>query len=942
MQPDENFDQKFAVKSNGQAGERPDNAVLALVSSAPSSAYDSPLHASPDTPALSFQWEQALESVPLGVAVLEGTSGKTLWTNRAMRKLLTAGAGLDDVLDWQPHEYLPNMQPRLWNEVLAHALQPDADSPDLKQGRLQFVHHATRNIAYWEWKVEAFDEPNADVPHLLLTVQNVSDVVMNERQLATAVRTSQQARRDSEALSSLAQMLNQSLTTPDLLRTVVHEAAAYFDTQHAAVLLLDADGQHFKVGYSIGLQSILDADTGEDWATELAAHADSPQESIAGIAALQCSATLAGRCIERRKTLVTTFPGEQGIKTPTLSDGKTPAALVTSPIQQNNHTYGVVEVYFSEAREIRADSLSLLSTFADQTAVGLLKADLYQQIASQRSQLQSIFDNAPVGILYFNAQGIAVTANAAAARNYAGDHGDREGIDGSVLLGQHCTVLFPDLPAPVFDAALHGKSFHASHVVSTRTPGREIIYDVSLVPVSGHDEGAGLLLLTFEVTELVHARQEADHARRDAEDALAAVRATQTQMVQMEKMRAVGELAQGVAHDINNALMAVLGYTELAGDDLDDPEALTAHLAIIKKAAEDASSTVKRLNKFAKRGIATHGDHTDINEVVKDVVQMTRPRWRDGAHKEGRSYDVQMNLGEVLPIMGEPSGLREVLINMIHNALNAMPRGGVLTFATRMRDHDHVEIEVADTGAGMTPEVMRRIFDPFFTTRLEGTGLGLAVSWSIIQRHGGTIAVESEVGVGTQFFIRLPVTLTERPEVPLPSPAKRLLNATPGTPILIVDDESIVSGVLSSILGRHGYRVTIANSAQEALAALRAEGAAYSLVMTDHGMPGMNGLQLIAEIQNTHPGLPTLLLTGWGDTVLQNNVVEAMPDAVLGKPINQSDLLETLARLIPPLEARAVTKDIEQPPSQTQGSAEPERASEPPLKTDAPETTVKT
>ncbi len=947
MQSDENLDekfgQKFAAISSGQAGGHPDSAVLALVGSAPMSVSNSPLPVAPDMPALSFQWEQALESVPLGVAVLEGTSGKTQWTNRAMRKLLTAGAGLDDVLDWQPHEYLPNMQPRLWSDVLAHALQPNAGNPDLKQGRLQFVHHATRNIAYWEWKVEALDEPNAAVPHLLLTVQNVSDVVMNERQLATAVRTSQQARRDSEALSSLAQMLNQSLTTPDLLRTVVHEAAAYFDTQHAAVLLLDADGQHFKVGYSIGLQSILDAGTEQDWTAELAAHLDSPQDSITGItgiAALQCSATLAGRSIEQRRTLVTTFPGEQGIKTPTLSDGKTPAALVTSPIQQNGHTYGVVEVYFSEARDIRPDSLTLLSTFADQTAVGLLKADLYQQIASQRSQLQSIFDNAPVGILYFNAQGVAVTANAAAARNYAGDHGGSEEIDGSLLLGQHCTALFPDLPAPVFAAALNGKSFHASHVVSTRTPGREIIYDVSLVPVSGHDEGAGLLLLTFEVTELVHARQEADHARRDAEDALAAVRATQTQMVQMEKMRAVGELAQGVAHDINNALMAVLGYTELAGDDLDDPEALTNHLAIIKKAAEDASSTVKRLNKFAKRGIATHGDHTDINEVVKDVVQMTRPRWRDGAHKEGRSYEVQMNLGEVLPIIGEPSGLREVLINMIHNALNAMPHGGDLTLATCMHDPGQVEIEVADTGAGMTPEVMSRIFDPFFTTRLEGTGLGLAVSWSIIQRHGGTIVVESTVGVGTRFLIRLPVTLTDRPEVPLPSPAKRLLNATPGTPILIVDDESIVSGVLSSILGRHGYRVTIANSAQEALVALRAEGAAYRLVMTDHGMPGMNGLQLIAEIQNTHPGLPTLLLTGWGDTVLQNNVVEAMPDAVLGKPINQSDLLETLARLVPPREAYAVTKTAEQSQPPTPASAEAQAASQ--SQPDALETTVKT
>lgn len=864
-----------------------------------------------------LQWEPILEGLPLGIAVLEGDSGQTLWTNKALRRLLTAGVGMNDVVSWQPYEYLPNLEPTTWehvrqNVISSHGKEGNTGKDDRKSketagkegfdeaSRLQFVHYATRNIAYWEWTVARLQETDSDIPHLLLTVQDVTDVVMNEKQLATAVRTAQLARRDAEALGNLTQLVNRSLTSTDLLRAIVHEAAEYFDTRNAAVLLLEEDGKRFKVGYSIGLQGRADEmeksrETAKTDTTEKIEQTpigsppkvNRPNENI--IAGLHSANTLAGKCIAERKVLVMARPERQAIQTPRLNNGKTPAMLISSPIQQNNRTYGVVEVYFEEAREIQENSLALLTAFADQTAVGLLKADLYEQIAHQRGQLQSIFDNAPVGILYFDAQGIAVTANAAAAHHYGHPVAD--------MVGKQGTSLLLGLPPQVFEAALLGRPFHASHLVSTRKPGHEVVYDVSLVPLATNEIVTGLLLLTFEVTELVMARQEADAARSEAEDALSAVRSTQSQMLQMEKMRAVGELAQGIAHDINNALMAVLGYTELAEDDLDSPEALASHLATIKKAALDASSTVQRLNRFAKRGIATHGANTDINEVVKDVIQMTRPRWRDAAYKEGNSYQIETNLQPIPAILGEPSGLREVLINIVHNALNAMPHGGKLTLSTRTRSDEEVEIEIADTGSGMTPEVMSRIFDPFFTTRgVEGTGLGLAVSWTIIQRHGGSIHVESEPDQGTRFFIRLPISLNDAPppvfSTPLPLPA-----VVAGIPVLVVDDEPIVSGVLSSILGRHGYRVTTANSATEALEKLNGPDADFRIVMTDHGMPGMNGLQLIAAIKRTHPDLPVLLLTGWGETVLENNVVEAMPDAVLGKPINQSDLLEALSKI---------------------------------------------
>jgi CheY-like chemotaxis protein len=381
------------------------------------------------------------------------------------------------------------------------------------------------------------------------------------------------------------------------------------------------------------------------------------------------------------------------------------------------------------------------------------------------------------------------------------------------------------------------------------------------------------------------------------------VQATQTQMVQMEKMRAIGELASGVAHDFNNALMAILGYTVLAEESLDSPEELAGHLAIIRKAADDASTTVKRLQKFAKQRVQAHGEAADVNAIVKDVVDMTRPRWKDAAQKAGQIYDVSIEVQPVSRIMAEPSGLREVLVNLIHNALNAMPEGGKLTLSTRAVGTDRVEICVADSGTGMSPEVAARIFDPFFTTRgVEGTGMGLAVSWTIIQRYGGIIELDTAPGKGTRFMLRFPAADEQAVAKPPPSGGPPPARVS-GTRALVVDDEPFVASVLNTILSRHGYRVVAVHSAQAALECLKEEGDdPFRVLLTDHGMPGMTGLELVAEVKQLRPSLPVLLLTGWGESVLQTHIADVFPDAILGKPINQTDLVDAIGRVVAQVE----------------------------------------
>lgn len=197
----------------------------------------------------------------------------------------------------------------------------------------------------------------------------------------------------------------------------------------------------------------------------------------------------------------------------------------------------------------------------------------------------------------------------------------------------------------------------------------------------------------------------------------------------------------------------------------------------------------------------------------------------------------------------------------------------------------------------MPPEVVQRIFDPFFTTRgVEGTGLGLAVSWSIVQRHGGTIDVQSEPGCGTRFYIRLPLRRESAAALRAGKPARD--SASIDASVLVVDDEPFVAGVLTSILSRNGYRVTTVNSAEDAMERLRTQDPPFDIVVTDHGMPRKNGLQLVTEVKRECPDLPVILLTGWGASLLQRHVVETMPDAVLGKPINQADLLGTIEQTL--------------------------------------------
>ncbi len=376
------------------------------------------------------------------------------------------------------------------------------------------------------------------------------------------------------------------------------------------------------------------------------------------------------------------------------------------------------------------------------------------------------------------------------------------------------------------------------------------------------------------------------------------------QFSQMEKLSALGELASGVAHDFNNTLAGILGRAQLL-QRTNDPEKIKRGLDIIIKTAEDGAKTVKRIQDFARQRRDHDFELVSIDQILLDASEITRPRWKNCAEASNIHITVDLQIGSNAMVMGDDSELREVLVNMVFNAIDAMPEGGKLTLSTRA-DEQSVIVEVIDTGVGMYPEVRSRIFDPFFTTKGKaGLGLGLAVSFGIIRRHGGNIEVASEYGSGTDFRITLPLaTIAESgPTVESldPEPASFLVgdvpqstNATPR--LLVVDDEDFVRDLLKEILEAEDCEVQLAASGNEALAMVREFQ--FDAVCTDVGMPGMSGWELAREIRHLDTRIPIAVITGWGEAVGSNEQKAAGVDWVIAKPFTAERVVELVRDII--------------------------------------------
>ena len=519
-----------------------------------------------------------------------------------------------------------------------------------------------------------------------------------------------------------------------------------------------------------------------------------------------------------------------GATPPESQSGET---RVVCPIREDGNILGYLTVSNrAGTRPIDPRERELLEMLSDYLAVAIHNSRLYGEVAETKQYLEQLISSAGDAIVSLDDEGKIRGWNPAAERIF--------GQSMDQVVGQPFASLVPPDPLRHARAALSRENpVRVFDVTTKRADGRPLNLAVTLSYLPGRDGGpAGLLAIVRDMT-----------TQREIE----------AQMHQSERLTALGQMAGGIAHDFNNLLQAILGYAQLMARSPGNADVVRRGLDVIEKAANGGAETVRRIQKFARLRPDEPFVTMDLNQVVRDSLAITRPRWEEKKVKGGVPLQLELELGPVPVVMGRPAELNEVITNLVLNAIDAMPKGGTLRIRTRLGDHRHAVITVADTGMGMSEEVRKKVFDPFFTTKgEEGTGLGLSVSHSIVERHGGDLKVDSRPGEGTTFSITLPIGMNPSGE------------STPGGEpsverkgrILLVDNDPQVLSILGEMLKDAGHHVLPVPSGPEALRVFVPSG--FDLVITNVGMPEMSGWDVAEQLRARDANVPVIFITGWG------------------------------------------------------------------------------
>ena len=479
-----------------------------------------------------------------------------------------------------------------------------------------------------------------------------------------------------------------------------------------------------------------------------------------------------------------------------------------------------------------------------------------------------------------------------------------EPLSGIDVLRQINEIFEPRTRPPVIvltaDTTLEAKhealAAGASEFLAKPVDPIEVILRIENL-LTSHDLFQRCQLYSEGLERLVDRRTaELQRQTTDLEKAIAELRETQQQVIQQERMRALGTMASGIAHDLNNGLTIILGFGDmLLRDEKTFPAESNARadLEKIVLAGHDNAALVKRLREFYRPSdTREHRQAVGLNELIEESLALTMPRWKSQANAAGATIRVKKDFDEIPIIAGVPGELREVLTNLIFNAVDAMPLGGRLCFRTREK-RGQVRLQVSDTGMGMTEETLQKCLEPFFTTKgIRGSGLGLAMSYGIIRRHGGNISIKSELNEGTTFTIFFPVP-KKAPDPFIPGSERSVRPLR----ILVVDDHPAIREIVSAYLAEDRHLVATASSAREAMERFCTER--FDLVITDRAMPEVNGNELAGMIKELQPREPVIMLTGFADLMLEGDHSTENVDLVLSKPARLDDLRKAIATVMP-------------------------------------------
>jgi signal transduction histidine kinase/CheY-like chemotaxis protein len=360
-----------------------------------------------------------------------------------------------------------------------------------------------------------------------------------------------------------------------------------------------------------------------------------------------------------------------------------------------------------------------------------------------------------------------------------------------------------------------------------------------------------------------------------------------------DELRTLGETVGGLAHNLNNSLAAILAYAEFMLREK-QTEAARRRLTVMRDVALEASVTVRRLQEFVSRQPQVAFGPVGLPAVITEALEMSAPRWRDEAQRRGIVITIVQDLEALPPVEGNAFELRDAILGLVLNAVSAMPRGGVLRIRAASEESGWVVIEVSDTGVGMAEEVRRRVLERARNLGPDrDSGHSLERVSDIVERHGGSLSIDSEPGKGTMARIRLHAS---RFQIIPPSEGmgERTLAPEQAARVLLVDDDPRLVTVLSDMLRSEGYAVTTATNGEEALALF--DPGAHDVVITDLGMPRINGWEVAERVKTRSPATAVFILTGWGESVSAHDSNQFV-DRVIAKPVSAESLLEQLAEL---------------------------------------------
>lgn len=719
---------------------------------------------------------------------------------------------------------------------------------------------------------------------------------------------SEMRRRAAESLGELSRLLSQSLDFDAVVSQIVGSIRTLLNVKAAMVFTADP-----HTGDLVALAGSGDVET----------RFDPPVIFPRGT-------NVVGFAVSERRPIVSAdalndprFRSDPGAaKRFATSSDRTILAL---PLLVQERVIGALSLRDVTGRVFTAEDVRIAQAFADQAAVALDNSRLYaaaerkrreaEELARAARNLTESLDVSELAgrivasvqnILHVRAAGFRLLqpdGSLVALGPPGGTPGYAE--PGHVASSGHGTSG----PAIATGAPFQSPDVLADPSISLPDEVRKRILDAGTraylsVPLRAHGALIGVLTIG-DAAGRTYTREEIDLLQAFADQAALALDNAQLferaqrahaelsrahgQLVRGETLRAVGELAAGAAHHLNNLLAVVLGRIQIALRRFPATD-LARDLVPAEQATRDGAEVVKRLARFSRGNPEPTIVPVDLNELVADVVELTRPRWQNELEARGVRIEAALELGTIPMVAADPPSIREVLVNLILNAVDAMPGGGRIVLRT-WAANGSVHCAISDTGIGMSSEVRRRVFEPFFTTKgVKSTGLGLSVNYGIIQRHGGELTIESGEGQGCTVTFRLPVA-TRRT-------IRTVAAAEPPRPaalrVLLIDDDPAVRSVVADMLSEDGHRVAEASGGAEGLARLATSP--VDLVLTDLGMVPMNGWEVARAVRAAYPSTVVGLITGWDEGFGPVPTEPGHVDLIVRKPLTQEMLRDVIAQ----------------------------------------------